>query len=111
MDEPCFYGFPTYGEAGPEGRRGRRRPADHGPRAQLRAATEAAGARLDAFMAAHLPGSVGPEIYTKTCLYTMPPDRDFVIDRLPGPSRGRSSPWAPPMPSSSARSSAGSSPS
>ena len=42
-----------------------------------------AGARLDAFMAGHLPGSVGPEIYTKTCLYTMPPDRDFVIDRLP----------------------------
>jgi sarcosine oxidase len=42
-----------------------------------------AGARLDAFMARHLPGSVGPELYTKTCLYTMPPDRDFVLDRLP----------------------------
>ncbi len=42
-----------------------------------------ARARLDAFMASHLPGSVGPEILTKTCLYTLTPDRDFVIDRLP----------------------------
>jgi sarcosine oxidase len=23
-------------------------------------------------------------LYSKTCLYTMPPDRDFVIDALPG---------------------------
>ena len=29
------------------------------------------------------PGAVGPEIYTRTCLYTLTPDRDFVIDRLP----------------------------
>ncbi|MGH2513865.1 MAG: FAD-dependent oxidoreductase, partial [Candidatus Limnocylindrales bacterium] len=42
-----------------------------------------AGARVEAFLAAHLPAALGPEIYTKTCLYTMPPDRDFVIDRLP----------------------------
>jgi sarcosine oxidase len=82
MDEPCYYGFPTYGEAGPKAAqdvggqpttaRGRSFEPDR-----------AAGARLDAFMAAHLPGSVGPELLTKTCLYTMPPDRDFVIDRLP----------------------------
>ena len=82
MDEPCFYGFPTYGEAGPKAAedvggqpttaRGRSFEPDR-----------VAGARLDAFMAAHLPGSVGPEILTKTCLYTMPPDRDFVLDRLP----------------------------
>jgi sarcosine oxidase len=26
---------------------------------------------------------LGKPIYTKTCLYTMPPDRDFVISRLP----------------------------
>jgi sarcosine oxidase len=82
MDEPCFYGFPTYGEAGPKAAqdvggqpttaRGRSFEPDR-----------AAGARLDAFMAAHLPGSVGPELLTKTCLYTLPPDRDFVIDSLP----------------------------
>jgi sarcosine oxidase len=82
MDEPCFYGFPTYGEAGPK--------AAEDVGGQPTTARErsfepdrVAGARLDAFMADHLPGSVGPEIYTKTCLYTMPPDRDFVLDRLP----------------------------
>jgi sarcosine oxidase len=82
MDEPSFYGFPTYGEAGPKA------AEDVGGR--LTTARErsfepdrVAGARLDAFMAAHLPGSVGPEILTKTCLYTLTPDRDFVIDRLP----------------------------
>ena len=82
MDEPCFYGFPTYGEAGPKaaedvgGQPTTARDRSFEP-------DRVAGARLDAFMAAHLPGSVGPEILTKTCLYTMPPDRDFVLDRLP----------------------------
>ncbi len=82
MDEPSFYGFPTYGEAGPK--------AAEDVGGQPTTARErsfepdrTAGARLDAFMAAHLPGSVGPEILTKTCLYTLTPDRDFVIDRLP----------------------------
>ncbi len=27
---------------------------------------------------------LGPQIYTKTCLYTLTPDRDFVLDSLPG---------------------------
>ena len=26
--------------------------------------------------------SVGPILYSKTCLYTMPKDRDFVVDNL-----------------------------
>jgi len=34
-------------------------------------------------MATYLPGAVGPPIYTKTCLYTLTPERDFVLDRLP----------------------------
>ncbi|HEY7937785.1 MAG TPA: N-methyl-L-tryptophan oxidase [Candidatus Limnocylindrales bacterium] len=82
MDEPCFYGFPTYGEAGPKAAEdvgGRPTTA----RGRSFEPDRVAGARLDGFMAEHLPGSVGPEIYTKTCLYTMTPDRDFVIDRLP----------------------------
>ena len=44
---------------------------------------ETAFARLGEFMATYLPGAVGPPIYTKTCLYTLTPDRDFVVDRLP----------------------------
>ena len=35
------------------------------------------------FLAGRLPGALGPPIYTKTCLYTLTPDRDFVVDRLP----------------------------
>lgn len=27
-----------------------------------------------------IPKAVGPKLYTKTCLYTMPPDRNFIID-------------------------------
>jgi sarcosine oxidase len=38
---------------------------------------------VDAFLEAHLPGAVGPDIYTKTCLYTLTPDRNFVLDRVP----------------------------
>jgi sarcosine oxidase len=39
---------------------------------------------VEAFLARHLPAAVGPPIYTKTCLYTLTPDRDLVVDRLPG---------------------------
>jgi sarcosine oxidase len=30
-----------------------------------------------------LPSAVGPIVSIKTCMYTMPPDRNFVIDTLP----------------------------
>ena len=82
MDEPCFYGFPTYGEAGPKAAQ------DVGgqettPAERTFEVDPAAYARVEDFMKERLPGAVGPAIYTKTCLYTMPPDRDFVLDRLP----------------------------
>ena len=35
------------------------------------------------FLEAHLPGALGPPIYTRTCLDTLTPERDFVVDRLP----------------------------
>ena len=38
---------------------------------------------LDDWLAQHIPGFLGPKVYTKTCLYTMPKDRDFVIDHHP----------------------------
>jgi sarcosine oxidase len=33
---------------------------------------------------AHVPDAGGPLAAAKTCLYTMTPDGDFIIDRLPG---------------------------
>jgi sarcosine oxidase len=82
MDEPACYGFPTYGEAGPKVAQ------DCGgqpttPATRTFERDEAAFARVEAFMTRHLPGALGPPIYTKTCLYTLTPDRDFVVDRLP----------------------------
>jgi sarcosine oxidase len=35
-------------------------------------------------VAEHLPAANGRLIKAKTCLYTMTPDGDFIIDRLPG---------------------------
>ncbi len=81
-DEPSFYGFPTYGEAGPKAAQ------DVGgqpttPAERTFEPDEAAFERLTAFMGRHLPGALGPPIATKTCLYTLTPDRDFVVDRVP----------------------------
>jgi sarcosine oxidase len=39
--------------------------------------------KLEAWLAEHIPGFLGPKLYTKSCIYTMPRDRDFVIDTLP----------------------------
>ena len=77
-----FYGFPVYGEVATkagldvggdvvtlESRTFESNPRPH--------------QKLVSFLERHIPGSLGPELYTKTCLYTMPPDRNFVIDRLP----------------------------
>jgi sarcosine oxidase len=83
MDDPSFYGFPTYGEAGPKAAQ------DVGGR-EVTTATRTfdpdpdTSRRLDAFIARHLPGMVAPPILTRTCLYTLTPDRDFVVDRVPG---------------------------
>jgi sarcosine oxidase len=82
LDEPCYYGFPAFGEAGPKVAQdvgGRETTAE---RRDFEVDT-AAFERTDNFLRQHLPGAHGPVIYTKTCLYTMPPDRDFILDILP----------------------------
>lgn len=82
MDEPSFYGFPTYGEAGPKAAQDcGGQPTTPDERTFER--DDAAFARLGTFLAEHLPGAVGPPILTRTCLYTLTPDRDFVVDRVP----------------------------
>lgn len=85
MDDPCFYGFPTFGEAGPKAGQ------DAGG-LEVTADTrnfdvdQAALKRVVDFLGRYIPGALGPIIYTKTCLYTLTPDRDFVIDTVPGHS-------------------------
>jgi sarcosine oxidase len=85
MDDPSFYGFPTYAEGG------------HG--GLVKAAQDCGGApttaydrsfdpdptaldRLRRFVVGLLPG-VGAAHHTVTCLYTLTPDRDFVVDTVP----------------------------
>lgn len=81
-----FYGFPVYGEVATKAGQ------DVGG-AEVTAETRSfepdvpTRERLVRFLDAHIPRFVGPELYTKTCLYTMPPDRDFVIDTVPGHPR------------------------
>ena len=40
--------------------------------------------RIRAAIAEHIPAANGRLLEAKTCLYTMTPDGDFLIDRLPG---------------------------
>jgi sarcosine oxidase len=82
MDDPSYYGFPCYGEATLKAARdcseievtADDRSFDPDP-VRLK--------ELSAFMASTIPGS-GPAVRTKTCLYTLTPDRDFVLGPVPG---------------------------
>ncbi|GAB4431636.1 MAG: N-methyl-L-tryptophan oxidase [Chloroflexi bacterium OHK40] len=79
----CFYGLPVYGEVaikagqdvGGDVVTADTRTFEPNPRAD---------ADLRRFLGRYLPGALGLELYTRTCLYTLTPDRDFVIDTVPG---------------------------
>ena len=83
QDNPCFYGLPVYGEDGVKvaqdlgGREVTPLTRDFEPDQHILA-------RVDDFMRRVLPTAPGPVLSTKTCMYTLPPDRDFIIDTLPG---------------------------
>jgi sarcosine oxidase len=88
MDDPSFYGFPTYA-------------LEPGQSPTVKAAQDCGGPsvdpdqrgddvtdapmleRLSRFMGDVLPGS-GDPVRSKRCLYTLTPDRDFVLAPVPG---------------------------
>jgi sarcosine oxidase len=82
MDEPSFYGFPCYGEPTVKAAQDCGGPAVD-PDAR---GTDPDPAMLD-LLAGHvgrmLPGA-GRPVRSLRCQYTLTPDRDFVIDRVPG---------------------------
>ncbi len=39
---------------------------------------------IRSMLKAHLPAADGPLLSARTCLYTMAPDGDFILDRMPG---------------------------
>lgn len=83
MDDPCYYGFPVFGEratkvaqdAGGRPTTAETRTFDPDPENS---------ARVHAFTERYLPRALGPVLQIKTCLYTLTPDRDFVLDLVPG---------------------------
>jgi sarcosine oxidase len=83
MDDPCFYGFPIFGEAGPKAGQDAG-GVEVSPDTRTFEPDQAALERTVDFLAKYVPKALGPIIYTKTCLYTLTPDRDFVIDTVPG---------------------------
>ncbi|MEO8088918.1 MAG: N-methyl-L-tryptophan oxidase [Gemmatimonadales bacterium] len=83
MDDPCFYGFPIFGERGPkvgQDAGGKEVTAD----TRTFEPDQDALGRVRDFLGKYIPSALGPVIYTKTCLYTLTPDRDFVLDAVPG---------------------------
>jgi sarcosine oxidase len=82
MDDPCFYGMPTYNEStikmaedcGGATVTGDDRSFDPDPE-RLK--------RLTDFVAKTIPDA-GPPVRSKTCLYTLTHDRDFLLGPVPG---------------------------
>jgi sarcosine oxidase len=82
MDEPSFYGFPTYGEATVK--------AGQDVGGQVTTASARSFEpnadnlmQLTKFMATTFPGSAAEVLHSVTCLYTLTPDRDLVVAPLP----------------------------
>ena len=82
MDEPSYYGFPTYGEAPVKAAQDCGGPTVTGDDRSGKP-DDAMRERLSTFMQHVIPGA-GRPTRSKRCLYTLTPDRDFVVDRLPG---------------------------
>jgi sarcosine oxidase len=86
MDEPSYYGFPVFGEPAvkvAQDAGGRITTAD----TRTFETDEENRERVLEFTRRTIPRALGRERYVKTCLYTMPPDRDFIVDRVPGQDR------------------------
>jgi sarcosine oxidase len=81
--EKTFYGFPVYGEAAVKAARdmsGRfvtQETRSYEPNPDQTA-------EVADFLAEYLPGAVGPELVSKTCVYDLPADRNFILDTVPG---------------------------
>jgi sarcosine oxidase len=86
MDDPSFYGFPVFGEPAVKvAQDAGGKPVDPDTRDFEPDAENFT--RVECFLKRYLPSALGPVHYTKTCLYTLTPDRDFIVDKVPGHRR------------------------
>jgi sarcosine oxidase len=84
MDAGIFYGFPIGPKPGIKFARHRHEDESADPEAGVRPVSSADEILLRDVLAKHLPAANGKLLDAQTCLYTMAPDGDFIIDRLPG---------------------------
>jgi sarcosine oxidase len=80
--DDVIYGFPVYGEVATKAAIDASGPAVTTD-TRTYDADRARELRVETWLKQYIPGFFGPKLYTKTCLYDMPRDRNFVIDALP----------------------------
>jgi sarcosine oxidase len=78
------YGFPPFGDATVKVAKHHHRDETVDPDGYDRAVSAEDERLIRAAVAEHVPAANGPLAAAQTCLYTMMPDGDFLIDRLPG---------------------------
>lgn len=84
--QEMFYGFPVYGEVAIKVSRDMTGNFVTQQSRSFDPSREETELLAD-FVRAKLPGGMGRELYSKTCVYDMPPDRDFIVDAMPGHPR------------------------
>ncbi len=83
MDEPSYYGFPTYGEDTVKAAQDCGGPTVTGDERSM-VEDAAMRDRLGAVHGLAPSRRSGPATRSKRCLYTLTPDRDFVVSAVPG---------------------------
>ena len=81
------YGFPTFDQPGVKIAKHHHRNEAVDPDTLDRTVSTADEALIRPALADHIPAANGRLLAAKTCLYTVTPDHDFIIDRAPGASR------------------------
>jgi sarcosine oxidase len=84
LDDPDIYGFPVFGEPATKAAIDVGGAPVTDPDKRDFAVDQAGLDRLSHWLQQHLPGFAARLHLAKTCLYDMPPDRNFVLDRVPG---------------------------
>ncbi|MCI0678818.1 MAG: FAD-dependent oxidoreductase, partial [Actinobacteria bacterium] len=86
MTEPSFYGFPVFGEPAVKVAWDRCELVTD-PETRSFQPREDVTDTIRRFVSTHLPDADDGVHLARTCLYTLTPDRDFIVDRVPGTER------------------------
>jgi sarcosine oxidase len=82
MDDPAFYGLPSFGEPGPKAGQDVGGPEIDHPDDRGDEPDPTALQRVRGFVQEKLPAA-GRVRLARPCMYALTPDRDFVLDRVP----------------------------